>query len=199
MNTKNPDPERCPIPLPLPSPCLKSAHLELRRLEERHESRIQTLAADYEIAVATLSFPHPYPPGAAKSWMDKKRESFENGDELVVAIEEGGQLIGTMGLQLNRRDDSAELGYWIGKPYWGRGYATEAAVVMLSFGFEKLGLHRIQAQVMSRNPASGRVLEKIGMRHEGHLRGALKKWGVYEDVDIYAALAGTWRVGDSGP
>lgn len=198
MNTKTRDPETCPIPLPLPSPQLKTARLELRQLEERHESRIQTLAADYEIAATTLSFPHPYPPGAAKAWIDKKRESFENGDELVVAIEEGGQLIGTMGLYLNRRDDSAELGYWIGKPYWGRGYATEAAIALLRFGFETLGLHRIQAQLMSRNPASGKVLEKIGMHHEGLLRGALKKWGVYEDVHVYAALAGTWRVEVSG-
>jgi len=71
----------------------------------------------------------------------------------------------------------AELGYWIGVPYWGKGYATEAARSVVNYGFSTLELHRIFASHVPANPASGRVLTKIGMRHEGRLLGHILKWG----------------------
>jgi RimJ/RimL family protein N-acetyltransferase len=84
--------------------------------------------------------------------------------------------------------DRAELGYWIGKPFWGRGYATEAARALVQYGFDTLGLHRIYARHLTRNPASGRVLHKIGMTHEGYRRKHEKKWGIYEDDKLYGIL-----------
>lgn len=181
------------IPNPLPSPDLAAGPLRIRPLTYGDEARVQELAGAIEIASTTLSFPHPYPPGAGRAWIEKKLDTFAKGEEMALAIELEGGYIGSTGFFFNRRDDSAELGYWIGKPYWGRGLASLAAATVIRFGFEELGLHRIQAQVMSRNPGSARVLEKAGLRYEGLLRGAIKKWDVYEDVLIYSVLAGEWQ------
>ena len=84
------------------------------------------------------------------------------------------------------------MGVWIGVDWWGRGYATEASQTVLQFGFEVLSLNRIYAHHMLRNPASGRVLEKIGMKHEGILRERVRKWGVFEDVAILSVIRKEW-------
>ena len=97
--------------------------------------------------------------------------------------------MGCIGLRdIDRTHLQAELGYWIGVPYWGQGFATEAARAVVGYGFEMLGLNRIYAHHMTRNPSSGRVLERIGMRREGVLRERVLKWGRFEDVVIYAVL-----------
>ena len=80
----------------------------------------------------------------------------------------------------------------MGKDWWGQGYATEAARAVLRYGFEELKLNRIYAHHMTKNPASGRVLAKIGMRREGLHRQAMRKWDVFEDVVVYAMLQQDW-------
>jgi ribosomal-protein-alanine N-acetyltransferase len=109
------------IPDPLPSPDLITGPLRIRPLTYKDEPRIQELASAAEIASTTLSFPHPYPPGAARAWIEKKLDTFAKGEEMALAIELDGEYIGSVGFFFNRRDDAGELGYWIGKPYWGRG------------------------------------------------------------------------------
>jgi [ribosomal protein S5]-alanine N-acetyltransferase len=84
------------------------------------------------------------------------------------------------------------MGYWIGVPYWGRGYCTEAAGALLAHAFGPLGLHRVHATHLTRNPASGRVMQKLGMRHEGRMREHFLKWGVFEDVERYGILDREW-------
>jgi [ribosomal protein S5]-alanine N-acetyltransferase len=111
----------------------------------------------------------------------------------AVVLHAEDELIGTITLHLNVRDDNAELGYWIGRPYWGRGYATEAAREVVRYGFEGLGLHRIHAEHLGSNPASGRVMQKIGMAYEGTRPEHYKKWGAYEDSVDYGLLARDWR------
>jgi RimJ/RimL family protein N-acetyltransferase len=81
------------------------------------------------------------------------------------------------------------LGYWIGVPYWGNGYATEAGRAVLDHGFGELGLNRVYAHCFARNPASRRVLEKLGMRHEGTRRRHTLKWGEYLDEEEFGILA----------
>jgi ribosomal-protein-alanine N-acetyltransferase len=103
--------------------------------------------------------------------------------------------VGAVGLILAPAHDRAELGYWIGAPYWGRGYATEASRAVVRWGFEGLGLRRIHASHFPRNPASGRVLEKLGMRHEGTLRQHVKKWDEYLDLESYGLLADEMHTG----
>lgn len=97
-------------------------------------------------------------------------------------------LVGAIGLAVNKKHQLAELGYWVGKPYWNQGYATEAAREVIRFGFEDMNLHRIQARYMNKNPASGRVMEKIGMQYEGTLRQALHRFDEFEDAHVYAIL-----------
>jgi len=104
--------------------------------------------------------------------------TLRKGKEVVFAInlKESGELIGAIGMALKLDQELAELGYWIGKPYWSRGYCTEAARVVLHFVFTELHLNRVYAHHFSHNPASGRVMQKIGMHHEGRLRQHVKKW-----------------------
>ena len=115
---------------------------------------------------------------------------FEPGDAPTVQ-----KLVGAIGLNIERRFNQAELGYWIGKPFWNRGYATEAAIAVIRFGFASLDLNRIASRHFSRNPASGRVMQKAGLRHEGTARQSMIKWGKYEDLQLYAILREDW----SGP
>ena len=87
----------------------------------------------------------------------------------------------------------ASLGYWIGAPFRGRGYATEAARAMLAVGFDMLDLQRIDAHYLAGNDASGRVMENIGMKREGVLRQHIVKWDVPHDVILYGILASEYR------
>ena len=97
---------------------------------------------------------------------------------------DGGPLLGTIRLTLNPVDNHAEMGYWVGKPFWNNGYCTEAARAVVAYGFDVLDLERIYANYMARNPASGRVLAKLGMQQEGLLRRHRRKFGRYEDLIV---------------
>jgi RimJ/RimL family protein N-acetyltransferase len=96
-------------------------------------------------------------------------------------------------LRLDDEHHHGELGYWLGKPYWGMGYATEASREMLRYGFEELKLHRIFASHFKHNAASGRVLTKLGMRHEGCQREHLRKWDQFVDSELYGILRREWK------
>jgi RimJ/RimL family protein N-acetyltransferase len=85
------------------------------------------------------------------------------------------------------------MGYWIGKPFWNNGYCTEAARAVVEYGFGPLGLERIYANYLARNPASGRVLHKLGMTEEGHLRRHRRKFGRYEDLIVCGLLKSEWQ------
>jgi ribosomal-protein-alanine N-acetyltransferase len=126
-----------------------------------------------------LSIPHPYEEGMAERFIEGARRAFEVGERVnfAVVLSEGGTLLGGVTLSINSRDDNAGLGYWIGVPYWGRGYATEAVREVGRYGFEELGLHRIHSDHFGSNPASGRVLQKAGLSYEGTRREHYKKWG----------------------
>jgi [ribosomal protein S5]-alanine N-acetyltransferase len=176
--------------MPGPQPELLTARLRLRRLEQADAADVQRLAGDFAVADTTLSIPHPYPEGAAENWIGSLRAAYDEDRSVVFAITDRatGAFHGAIGLTLHPAHDRAELGYWIGQPFWGRGYATEAARAVLRWGFTTLGLHRIHARHFVRNAASGRVLAKLGMRHEGTARGHFRRWDRYEDVHEYGIL-----------
>ena len=155
---------------------------------------MQRLAGAREVAATTLAIPHPYPDGAAEEWIS----GHEGRDDATFAIErrEDGALVGAIGLRMERAHDRAELGYWIGVPYWGHGYATEAARAVVRYGFETEGLNRIFAFHFVSNPASGRVLEKIGMRKEGVFRSHTRKWDQHMDDACYGIVRAEWSVSE---
>ncbi len=95
-------------------------------------------------------------------------------------------------LKLRPEHRSAQPGYWIGRPYWNRGYATGAGRAVLAFAFGEPGLNRVYAHHFSGNPASGRVLQKLGMRHEGRPRQHVRKWEGYEDLELCGILRSEW-------
>ena len=162
---------------------------------------VQRLAGVREVADSTLRIPHPYPDGAAEAWIATHAGRWTAREELALAItlKDGGGLVGAVGLVFEPAHDKAELGYWIGVPFWRRGLATEAAGGLVDFGFKVLGLARVQAHHMSRNPASGRVLLKLGMRREGTSPRAVKKDGRYEDIVFYGILRRDWPGCSSAP
>jgi len=172
-------------------PTLNTQRLILRPFTLADAPDLQRLASTPEIAATTLHIPHPYPQGLAETWIKQHPAMFEAGEGVVFAIvlRREGSLIGCLGLGCDLANQNAELGYWIGVPYWNRGYATEAARMGLAFGFAYFGLHRIKSSYFASNPASGRVMEKIGMRYEGRRREQLFKEGRgFEDVVDYGIL-----------
>jgi len=171
-------------------PELRTGRLLLRPFALTDAPIVQQLAGDKEIASTTLTIPYPYEDGMAEEWISTHPERFTRGEGVTFAVvrRKDNRLIGAIALGISQQHQHAELGYWIGKPYWNNGYCTEAAQAVLNYGFTELGLNRIYAQHMSRNPSSGRVMEKIGMRYEGCLKEHFRKWDAFEDVKRYGIL-----------
>jgi RimJ/RimL family protein N-acetyltransferase len=105
-----------------------------------------------------------------------------------------GELVGCMTLLLLPAHHRGELAYWIGRTYWGQGYATEAGARIVAYAFDELGLNRVTAQAMRRNRASTRVMEKVGMTREGSLRQEIYHWGAFEDVAVYGLLRADYLI-----
>ena len=172
------------------SPTLHTARLTLRPFTLADAPEVQRLCGAHEVALNTLLIPHPYPEGAAEEWIGKHQADFDENRVIHFAIDDG-QLTGAMALVM-KDNGLAEIGYWVGVPFWGRGYASEAAKEVVRYGFEDLGLRRIFAMHFGRNPASGRVLQHAGLKYEGTLRQHLKKWEEYVDLVCYGALRADW-------
>jgi RimJ/RimL family protein N-acetyltransferase len=179
----------------LPQPILRTARLTLRPFALADAPEVQRLAGDRDVAATTGTIPHPYEDGVAEEWISSHPAGLELETNVVYAVTgaAAGTLYGAIGLAVAMEHRRAELGYWIGRPYWGRGYCTEAASAVLRYGFEDLGLRRIMARHFGLNPASGRVMQKIGMAHEGQMRQHFYKWDHYEDIEFYGILVDEWR------
>lgn len=172
-----------------PQPVLETERLVLRPLQLSDAAEVQRLAGDREVASTTRLIPHPYPDGMAEQWISSLEGLYAKGRSCSFAItRRDGTLMGAIGLSIEPADHHAELGYWVGRPYWNQGYCTEAARAVLAFAFETLKLRRVYAHYMARNPASGRVMEKLGMQREGCLRQHRFKWGEYEDLILCGIL-----------
>lgn len=171
-------------------PIIRTRRLELRLFRADDAPRVTEMAGDPRVADTTLNIPHPYPDGAAKAWIATHPETWQTGTRVTYAVvdRESDNLIGAVSLAL-KPHSTGELGYWIGVPYWNSGYCTEAARALRDFGFDSLGLHRIEATHLVRNPASGRVMQKLGMQLEGVHRESVMKFDRFEDIAVYGILA----------
>lgn len=172
------------------APPLLTKRLLLRSYTLEDAPDVQRLAGERDIATMLPNMPHPYEDGMAEKWIRSCYGKFEKDEALNFAITSrtDKNLIGGIGLKLDRENENGALGYWIAKPYWNCGYATEAAQAVVAYSFEVLKLNRVHAYHFKRNPASGRVLKKIGMRYEGCLRQQKKRWDNFEDLMVYGIL-----------
>lgn len=175
-------------------PILQTERLVLRQFFPEEAVLVRELAGSPDIAYGCMSIPHPYGIGMAELWIACHETWFSDGSQLVLAVTRKSDkwLIGAVSLTFEWDHARAEIGYWIGVPYWSCGYATEAVKVVIAYAFENLMIHRITASYFTRNQASGKVLEKLGMHQEGVLRKHLLKEGIYEDVIICGILRDEW-------
>jgi ribosomal-protein-alanine N-acetyltransferase len=145
-----------------------------------------------EIYERTLRIPHPYTLADAEKWLDiVEQAKAQNGPSLHWAIRDGaGQLIGGAGLNgfEAHAPHRSEIGYWLAKPFWGRGIMTSVVATVCRHAFATLALQKITAHVFSFNEASARVLEKCGFANEGYLHRHLQKDGRLIDVKLDGLL-----------
>jgi ribosomal-protein-alanine N-acetyltransferase len=173
-------------------PVLETERLQLRAPQRGDIEAIVRHAGDPRVALKTTRMPHPYRVSDATWWLDEVASS----DEAAFAIElksQPGQMIGVIALMPREDRVSAEIGYWLGVPYWRRGYMTEALRGVLRHAFEERGLLYVTANHMAGNPASGRVMLKAGMKFENVVAGGLSREGVPHDKVNYGLFADEWK------
>lgn len=184
-------------------PTLKTQRLVLRPFTLADAPTVQKLCSAYEVAAKTLSMPHPYPDGTAEAWIATHGPDWKDKIWLTLTLTlkkdetEPQDIMGAVSLKLCSIHQRAGLAYWLGMPYWNHGYMTEAVYALVKYGFEELNLNRIEAGHHLTNPASGRVMQKIGMQHEGINRQYILRFGKFEDRVIYDLLASDWQQEDN--
>lgn len=143
---------------------IQTERLVLRAISVTDRQPLIELANNWRIAKNLSTMPFPYTPIAANDWIGKQDELWASGQTLPLAITLGGSFIGGIGIGV-RDHQEWELGYWIGEPYWNRGYVSEAAVALKDYAFEVLKLDHVVAGHFADNHASGRILAKLGFRY----------------------------------
>ena len=162
---------------------IETARLNLRTYSDSDIPELVSLIGSPQVAATTLRIPHPYTEAHAREFLASESDDLR----LAIVLKDSGHLCGGIGLHPNQQNSHAELGYWIGVPY-GKGYATEAARAVIRHGFENMKLQRIFASHFKENLASGHVLSKIGMKHEGCMRQHILKWGKFIDIELFGIL-----------
>lgn len=175
---------------------LETDRLILRPFEAADAAGVQEHAGRWEIARMTTRIAHPYPEGAAATWIAGHAALREDSGEHVFCIspkqgEDAGEAIGAASLRV-LEEGNLELGYWLAPEHWDRGLATEAARALVVFGFEKLGAEAVNSGHFLDNPASGRVLEKAGLRGNGMARQWSEARQDFVDAQRYLLTRESW-------
>ncbi|HTO91834.1 MAG TPA: GNAT family N-acetyltransferase [Candidatus Sulfotelmatobacter sp.] len=179
-------------------PVLAGPRLELRALQPRDTQAIFNVFSDPEVMRYWSSLPLERPEEALRLILDiqvhfRERRLFQWG----IARKAERDVIGTCTLfHLNTEQRRAEIGYALGRHAWGQGYATEALAVLIGFAFERLGLHRLEADTDPRNARSIRALERQGFRREGLMRERWRVGGETQDALLFGLLEREWTRGE---
>lgn len=171
-------------------PALDTPRLSLRKMQMRDAADIYAWASDPLVSRYVLWDSHKSI-ADSRNYIRYIRRLYRQGlpSSWAMVLKETGGVIGTVGFMwYSSVNQSAEVGYSMSRSYWNRGLMTEALSAVLAFGFDRLGLHRVEAQFDVRNPASGKVMEKCGMRCEGVLRDRIRNKGEFIDVALYSML-----------
>lgn len=184
------------MPFPPDPPILETQRLRLRPLAEGDVPAMTAALHDPAIATDAADIPYPITPQAAARWVETTTAMAVRGVGITYAIlrRDDDTFVGEVGLDRVPAHRRAEIGYWIGKPFWGHGYATEATRRVIRLAFEELGINRVGANCYTRNVGSARVLQKSGLRYEGSARQYFYNplLQQYEDIDFYALLRDEW-------
>jgi ribosomal-protein-alanine N-acetyltransferase len=169
---------------------IETNRLFLRLFNESDAQEVTRLCNNYNLYKNTLYLPFPYSIEDALSWMKNHVDNFNDSKSYEFAITDKitGKLYGAIALTNNQRFSNGEIAYWVGEEYWGNGYATEAAKAMLEFAFIEKQYNKVFARYFHSNLASGKVIEKIGMKKEGVLREQVMKDNEYIDLVYYGIL-----------
>jgi RimJ/RimL family protein N-acetyltransferase len=161
---------------------IRTERLILRPLRASDAGPLSLHCSDPRVARMTASIPHPYPPGAAEAFIEGTLTGRRS--EQVWAIDatptEGEELTGVIGF----KPAQAEIGYWVGVPYWNVGYATEALIALTAHLLDQRGLTRLTASVFADNTVSAAVLAKAGFRETG----AAETFSVARNAAVAARL-----------
>ena len=176
--------------------------LRLRPFQTTDAEAVHRLAGSQDVAAGTF-LPHPMDRQAAQDWVTErlKDQAAGTGVTFAITLLENGELIGSIGMELMLVHEQGRLTYWLGRDYWNQGYGTEAVTALVEYGFNSLSLHRIYAPHFHTNPASGRVLQKVGMTYEGRLREHYLRFGQRIDVELYGMIRNEFlglKVGEKG-
>lgn len=173
---------------------LESTRLLFRPFQSQDAELIYTYLQEKEIIDNTISIPYPYEKGMAEGWMATHEEQRKHGDyKFAIVLRDENTLIGAIEIVVVEEFQHGILGYWLAKPYWNKGYGTEAVARIIQFGFEDLGLHKVVGEYFDTNPRSERVMEKNAMQLEGKLRQHKMKWDRFVNVDMRGILKSEWR------
>lgn len=175
---------------------IRTKRLLLRLPEMRDDAALVELMSDPSIHRNIPRIPYPVTKAYARRWLRRVRKprrdpNFGRGYEFL--IEADGRVVGSCHLSWNVREGRGFFGYWIGKPYRGQGYATEASKGLIDFCFAKLGAQRVWAMAFADNGASRRVLKKAGLREEAPLRKNAFVAGRWRDDACYGVLRSEWK------
>lgn len=151
-------------------PILTTSRLTLRPFKQSDAKRVKALAGDWRVAQMTINIPQPYEVGMAENWIATLAPAFSQGDKVVYAVTQRDteELVGSVSLT-DFSGETGTLDFWMGVPYWGRGYCTEAVQSLVRYGFDQLGLSAIHANYMRNNLAGDRVLVKCGFEYKGEV------------------------------
>jgi ribosomal-protein-alanine N-acetyltransferase len=172
---------------------LETERLLLRAPSLADAEAIKAVVSHHDVAKMMLNIPHPYPDDGAVTWVSSLIASQELHYSFMIILKETGTLMGSTGIHPHERFSRAEIGYWLGVDFWNKGYMSEACRALVDFGFETLGLERIQASYFVENIASRRVMEKAGMQYECTLRSYVQKNDKSMDIAYCAILRQDWR------
>lgn len=169
---------------------IRTARLVLRPLSEADLIDIAQLAGDWAIASMTARIPYPYTPHDARQWLD----GLEQGEFVrAITMADEGRLLGITGYLPSEDGRLAEIGYWVGKPFWGRGIATEAAHALVDHAFAGAGFAKLTCCHFADNPASARVIEKLGFTSTGSCSCWCEARRVEAPAVQYELARGDWR------
>jgi [ribosomal protein S5]-alanine N-acetyltransferase len=166
---------------------LRLGKYKLRPFRKGDEPSLAENINSRKIERYTLNIPYPYKLENARQWVSYNRKLARKKDrsQLNFALDSGGRVIGSVGLSA-MNGHRAEMGYWLGVKYWGKGIVTAAVKLLTNYALKELGLRRVYAHVVPANRASVRVLEKAGYKYEGLLRKHSIKRGKPVDLLLFA-------------